>query len=152
VESFGNGEVEGDDAVVTAGSGGGGARLGTGWRRASWHAGWQHGVAAQAGSCGARGLAATRRAGLEARNLAAAGHAGLGRAAWRLGWHGLEAAGRTRRWRRAHGWQVAAGARGRQRERRETHRVRDLGFWVKFDGVFVAHEFNLRTWVPTFLN
>jgi hypothetical protein len=28
---------------------------------------------------------------------------------------------------------------------------RDLGFWVKFDGVYVAHEFKLRTWVLTFL-
>jgi hypothetical protein len=27
----------------------------------------------------------------------------------------------------------------------------DLVFWVKFDGVHVAHVFNLRTWVPTFL-
>jgi hypothetical protein len=33
---------------------------------------------------------------------------------------------------------------------RETRGVRDLG-WVKFDGVHVAHVFNLRTWVPTFL-
>jgi hypothetical protein len=32
------------------------------------------------------------------------------------------------RWRQARGWQVAAGARGRQSERRETHGVRDLGF------------------------
>jgi hypothetical protein len=32
------------------------------------------------------------------------------------------------RWRRARDWQVAVGARGRQRERRETHGVRDLGF------------------------
>jgi hypothetical protein len=36
--------------------------------------------------------------------------------------------GTARRWRRARGWQVAVGARGRQRERRETHGVRDLGF------------------------
>jgi hypothetical protein len=54
-------------------------------------------------------------------------------------------------WRRVRGWQLAAGARDRQRERRETCGVRDLGFWVKFDGVYVAHEFKLRTWVPTFL-
>jgi hypothetical protein len=27
----------------------------------------------------------------------------------------------------------------------------DLVFWVKFDGVYVAHVFKLRTWVPTFL-
>jgi hypothetical protein len=35
---------------------------------------------------------------------------------------------------------------------RETHdRDRDLVFWVKFDGVKLAHELNLRTWVPMFL-
>jgi hypothetical protein len=27
----------------------------------------------------------------------------------------------------------------------------DLGFFIKFDGVHMAHELNLRTWVPTFL-
>jgi hypothetical protein len=47
-------------------------------------------------------------------------------------------------WRRARGWQLATGACGRQRERRETRGVRDLGFWVKFDGIYVAHEFKLR--------
>jgi hypothetical protein len=36
------------------------------------------------------------------------------------------------------------------RKRDAWARVRDLG-WVKFDGVHVAHVFNLRTWVPTFL-
>jgi hypothetical protein len=61
--------------------------------------------------------------------------------------HGGAGAG----WRRARGWQLGAGARGRQRERRDTRRMRDLGFWVKFDGVYVADEFKLRTWVPTFL-
>jgi hypothetical protein len=45
---------------------------------------------------------------------------------------------------------VGGGARiGRKEERRAG--ARDLGFWVKFDGVHVSHEFNLRTWVPTFL-
>jgi hypothetical protein len=35
---------------------------------------------------------------------------------------------------------------------RETHgRDRDLVFWVKFDGVELAHELNLRMWVLTFL-
>jgi hypothetical protein len=34
---------------------------------------------------------------------------------------------------------------------RERSGDRDLGFRVKFDGVHVAHVFNLRTWVPTFL-
>jgi hypothetical protein len=30
-------------------------------------------------------------------------------------------------------------------------RDRDLGLFVKFDGVKLAYELNLRTWVPTFL-
>jgi hypothetical protein len=34
---------------------------------------------------------------------------------------------------------------------RPTTRDRDLVFWVKFDGVELAHELNLITWVPTFL-
>jgi hypothetical protein len=42
---------------------------------------------------------------------------------------------------RAGGWRRAHAVRGR--ERRETRGVRDLGFWVKFDGVHVAHELNL---------
>jgi hypothetical protein len=59
--------------------------------------------------------------------------------AWRARW--LAAA----RWRSAHG--TCSG-----RERREScGRVGDLGFWVKFDGIHVAHELNIRTWVPTFL-
>jgi hypothetical protein len=37
------------------------------------------------------------------------------------------------------------------KERKRDARVRDLGFWVKFDGAHVAHVFNLRTWVPIFL-
>jgi hypothetical protein len=36
------------------------------------------------------------------------------------------------------------------RERPAT-RDRDLVFWVKFDDVELAHELNLRTWVPMFL-
>jgi hypothetical protein len=43
---------------------------------------------------------------------------------------------------------------------RAVDRGKDLGFWdtrgercfwAKIDGVYVAHEFKLRTWVPTFV-
>jgi hypothetical protein len=67
------------------------------------------------------------------------------------------AGGGARRWRPVGSdglaaRQVAAGARGRQREKKTDARgERDLGLMVKFDGVHVAHEFKLRTWVPTFL-
>jgi hypothetical protein len=44
--------------------------------------------------------------------------------------------------------QVRAGARGRKKRDARGERFR---FLVKFDGVHVAHEFNIRTWVPTFL-
>jgi hypothetical protein len=37
------------------------------------------------------------------------------------------------------------------RERLAAAQDRDLGLLVKFDGVELAHELNLRTWVPTFL-
>jgi hypothetical protein len=64
----------------------------------------------------------------------------------------------ARRWRRAGSGglaarQVAAGARVVDRGKKEidARGERDLGFWVKFDGVYVAHEFKLRTWVLTFL-
>jgi hypothetical protein len=46
------------------------------------------------------------------------------------------------------GGQVVAGARGRNKRDTRGERFR---FWVKFDGVHVAHEFNIRTWVPTLL-
>jgi hypothetical protein len=65
--------------------------------------------------------------------------------------------GAARRWRTVGSdglavRQVAAGACGRQREKKTDVRgERDLGLLVKFDGVHVAHEFKLRTWVPTFL-
>jgi hypothetical protein len=42
-------------------------------------------------------------------------------------------------------------ARGYAGKKRDARVARDLGFWVKFDGVHVAHELNLRMWVPTFL-
>jgi hypothetical protein len=78
-----------------------------------------------------------------------AGERAARRASWRVGWRrGLAAAGCA-------SWRPAAGASwweaGKERRGRETRRVRDLDFWVKFDGVHVAHVFNLRTWVPTFL-
>jgi hypothetical protein len=68
------------------------------------------------------------------------------------GWRGRAAlGGGARAGARWGGRGVAAGARGRQRERRETRGMRDLGFWVMLDGVYVAHEFKLRMWVPTLL-
>jgi hypothetical protein len=85
VESFGDGEVEGDDAVVTAGSGGGGR----GWARAG---GARAGM--QGGSAGWR------------RRLAVAG-----RAAWRLrGARGWRRA--TWRLQGARGWGVQLGGWG----------------------------------------
>jgi hypothetical protein len=47
---------------------------------------------------------------------------------------------------------VSSGGKGEKGDRKRDARagVRDLG-WLKFDGVHVAHVFNLRTWVPTFL-
>jgi hypothetical protein len=55
-------------------------------------------------------------------------------------------------WRPAVGVHVRAlvGSGKRDRKRDARAGVWDLG-WLKFDGVHVAHVFNLRTWVPTFL-
>jgi hypothetical protein len=80
----------------------------------------------------------------------------VGGAGWR---HGARAdarggGGRARGGVAGHvGWRRRGTRAGGKRERRgrETREVRDLGFWVKFDGVHVAHVFNLRMWVPTFL-
>jgi hypothetical protein len=66
------------------------------------------------------------------------------------------------RWRRARGGAVTRGGGsdggGRVGWRRrcgggiEEHaRFARALVWVKFDGVDVAHELKLRTWVPTFL-
>ena len=63
---------------------------------------------------------------------------------------------RQARWRSrlaaARGGGARTGGSRLGRDRRETRgRVaRDL-IRVKFDGVYVAYEFKLRTWVPTFL-
>jgi hypothetical protein len=51
-------------------------------------------------------------------------------------------------WRPAVGVRALVGSGNRKRDARAG--VRDLG-WLKFDGVHVAHVFNLRMWVPTFL-
>jgi hypothetical protein len=50
---------------------------------------------------------------------------------------------------RAGGEHELVGSGKGEQERRAG--LGDLGFWVKIDGVHVAHVFKLRTWVPMFL-
>jgi hypothetical protein len=53
-------------------------------------------------------------------------------------------------WRPTAGVRALVGSGKGDRKRDARAEVMDLG-WFKFDGVHVAHVFNLRTWVPTFL-
>ena len=64
---------------------------------------------------------------------------------------GVAAAGRAvaARKARAGGGRELVGREKGEEERRAG--LGDLGFWVKCDGVHMAHVFKLRTWVPTFL-
>jgi hypothetical protein len=64
---------------------------------------------------------------------------------------GVAAAGRAvaARKARAGGGRELVGREKGEEERRAG--LGDLGFWVKCDGVYMAHVFKLRTWVPTFL-
>jgi hypothetical protein len=107
------------------------------WRRAVERAALAGGKAQRSARGGAAsGLAA--RAGWRASGVVVRRSAlgGGGRARSVLG---LAAGGGCEHW-----WEAG------KEIGRETRGVRDLG-WVKFDGVHVAHVFNLRTWVPTFL-
>jgi hypothetical protein len=78
-----------------------------------------------------------------------------GGAGWRRGARGVAAAGHAG-WQRCGKRALAAGGgrelvgRGKGEEERRAG-LGDLGFWVKFDDVHVAHVFQLKTWVPTFL-
>jgi hypothetical protein len=50
------------------------------------------------------------------------------------------------------GWHSAARGRKRKLVKRDSRRGMGFRFfWLKFDGFELAHELNLRTWVPTFL-
>jgi hypothetical protein len=96
----------------------------------------RRGAAQRAGGAraGWRASAGRRTSGVAARRSARGGGGGARSVL------GLAAGGGCEHW-----WWEARKEIGR-----ETRGVRDLG-WVKFDGVHVAHVFNLRTWVPTFL-
>jgi hypothetical protein len=85
---------------------------------------------------------------LLSRMVGASGRRGArgGGAGWRRGAHGggggaREPAAGSRR-------ELVGRGKGEQDRRAG---LGDLSFWVKFDGVHVAHVFKLRTWVPTFL-
>jgi hypothetical protein len=71
---------------------------------------------------------------------------GSGAACW--WWRGLLAVAR----RPAGGGAMDMNETAQVRERESrVGGLGDLGFFIKFDGVHVPHELNLRTWVPTFL-
>jgi hypothetical protein len=110
---------------------------------------------ASSAALSASGSEEARRHGGGARADARGGGTG-----WRRGALGVAASGHAVAARGARGggagrtsWWPVAGASWWEagKERKRDARVRDLGFWVKFDGAHVAHVFNLRTWVPTFL-
>jgi hypothetical protein len=95
------------------------------------NAGWRRGLTAR----GARGGSGGARGG-----------GGAGCAGWQQ---------RGARWWRGKRTLAAGGGRelvrrGKGEEERRAG-LGNLGFWVKFDGVHVAHVFKLRTCVPTFL-
>jgi hypothetical protein len=101
------------------------------------------------------GLAVVRRPRLGATD--AVGHGSGGDSAGAVGRGGGGARGggavaeaQRARWLAAARWSARGTCSGRER-RESCGRVGDLGFWVKFDGVDLAHELNIRTWVPTFL-
>jgi hypothetical protein len=70
---------------------------------------------------------------------------GSGAACW--WWRGLLAVSR----RPTGGGAMGMNETTQVRERVTRGRVRGFRFFIKFDGVHVPHELNLRTWVPTFL-
>ena len=92
------------------------------------------------------GLAAARRPRLGTSLAAARRAQWWRRARWRSGGGGAASAV-------AGGGAVEECARHVQWARKKIVVWAGWGFrfLVKFDGVHVAHEFNLRTWVPTFL-